>query len=361
MFRRKDEKHENNIRTTTNATFFSTVASLSAAGTTLLAAIGGAVVVSGTEAWKLNQLPDTALPVGIQESYQHCCKEALQRLLSEYNMLGYPEDAKAELLDYLFAGPVVSSIESYVQAFMEKYKDVLQCGEISDERKAAIIDELDISEDQFFGVIQTKVEDTLIKWSKKPLGRDEDDPRGTSHEMTMELIKLIGEEFKNNEVLRELIAHEEIQKTTEKILEYLKKIYQKAEKLEEDHKEQKKDHEILKEGQCRIQSEIEKVGNVQNMILVEIDTLINTNHDNNGNSTTCKSDTASTEMIDISSDSFWENSIRKLNDGLYVNWKTGYLSPDFEHALKGSEGESCVFLTYAQLRLLSVLVQGEGR
>lgn len=65
-------------------------------------------------------------------------------------------------------------------------------------------------------------------------------------------------------------------------------------------------------------------------------------------------------------------SIRKLKDGLWVNWKTGILADDAETALswKRQDSDSSVHffgeahlpieLSPAKLRLLSVLVQGEG-
>ena len=79
--------------------------------------------------------------------------------------------------------------------------------------------------------------------------------------------------------------------------------------------------------------------------------------------------------IDFSSDHFWDNSIRKLSDRLYVNWKKGCLAKDFESALAAAPAawmteknappadgmaSSIVYLSPSQLRLLSILVQGEG-
>ena len=65
-------------------------------------------------------------------------------------------------------------------------------------------------------------------------------------------------------------------------------------------------------------------------------------------------------------------SIRKLKDGLWVNWKTGILADDAETALNGTvqsdgiampsadAGTLPMRLTPDKIRLLSVLVQGEG-
>lgn len=100
-------------------------------------------------------------------------------------------------------------------------------------------------------------------------------------------------------------------------------------------------------------SDNEKIHQIHNLLEAEFADPPRGNHE----------DTATnpqTSAVDISSDAFWENSIRKLADGLYINWKTGCLSQDFAHARKGSEDETCVWLSAAQLRLLSLLVQGEG-
>ena len=56
------------------------------------------------------------------------------------------------------------------------------------------------------------------------------------------------------------------------------------------------------------------------------------------------------------------NSIRRLAEDLWVNWKTGVLAVDLNTALTGkrdSEGYICI-LDPSLLRLLSILVQGEG-
>ena len=51
-------------------------------------------------------------------------------------------------------------------------------------------------------------------------------------------------------------------------------------------------------------------------------------------------------------------TVRKLSDNLWVNWKTGRLGTDIEFALYHEKGKNN--LSAAELRLLSVLVQGEG-
>ena len=51
-------------------------------------------------------------------------------------------------------------------------------------------------------------------------------------------------------------------------------------------------------------------------------------------------------------------TVRKLSDNLWVNWKTGRLGTDIESALYYEKGKNN--LSPAELRLLSVLVQGEG-
>ena len=40
--------------------------------------------------------------------------------------------------------------------------------------------------------------------------------------------------------------------------------------------------------------------------------------------------------FDYFSDHFWDDSIRKLSDGLYVNWKKGCLAKDFKSALEAA-------------------------
>ncbi|MBR7016722.1 MAG: pentapeptide repeat-containing protein [Lachnospiraceae bacterium] len=56
--------------------------------------------------------------------------------------------------------------------------------------------------------------------------------------------------------------------------------------------------------------------------------------------------------------------LRRLADNLWINWKTGCLTENPETALSGSEtggaGKPFVTLSPKELRLLSVLVQGEG-
>ena len=56
--------------------------------------------------------------------------------------------------------------------------------------------------------------------------------------------------------------------------------------------------------------------------------------------------------------------LRRLADNLWINWKTGCLAENPETALSGSEtegaGKPFVTLSPGELRLLSVLVQGEG-
>nr|MCR5293601.1 pentapeptide repeat-containing protein [Lachnospiraceae bacterium] len=52
-------------------------------------------------------------------------------------------------------------------------------------------------------------------------------------------------------------------------------------------------------------------------------------------------------------------TVRKLSDNLWINWKTGRLGDSLESALYGGGKDECI-LDSAGLRLLSVLVQGEG-
>lgn len=51
--------------------------------------------------------------------------------------------------------------------------------------------------------------------------------------------------------------------------------------------------------------------------------------------------------------------VRQLTEGLFVNWKTGCLAGDFRSALDGKRNVQPA-LSPPQLRLLSILVQGEG-
>ena len=52
-------------------------------------------------------------------------------------------------------------------------------------------------------------------------------------------------------------------------------------------------------------------------------------------------------------------TVRKLSGNLWINWKTGRLGDSLESALYGGGKDECI-LDSAELRLLSVLVQGEG-
>ena len=54
------------------------------------------------------------------------------------------------------------------------------------------------------------------------------------------------------------------------------------------------------------------------------------------------------------------NSIGMLADNLWINWKTGYLASDLETVMRGFGKTEFVVLSPEEIRLLSIIAQGEG-
>lgn len=362
------------------ANFVPAFTSQVAAGVPLPAAFAGAAVVSCSELVKQRYSPEQAVSTNIQVEYRKCCESAFDKLLAEYDMMGYPKEDKKELLDYLFVNPGLNGVEVYVSRVMASYGDGLSSGSLTRETLEKIGSD---SEEiwRLLSDIQAKIKSTLLKWSNSFFGRHEDDPEGTAHEMILKLAVLLGKEFGDNNVIDAWIAHGRIKE----ILELENRIKETTDSIKEDTGSIKQDTEGIKQD---ISSLKEDVKTIKDGIVVPTDPKVG-------------SDKAAVSLEQFYSDSFWDNSVRKLADGLYVNWRKGCIAGNFAAALAAepaswmnsrlaggasgrtgqpsvdsatpgrsarpsgsagaSAGASCVYLdSKPQLRLLSILVQGEG-
>ncbi len=368
-----------NIHVITN--FGSALASQVVAGVPLKAAVVGAAAVSCSELVKQRNSPEPVVSANIQDEYRKCCESAFDKLLAEYDMMGYPKEDKKKLLDYLFVNPGLNGVEAYISRIVDRYGDPLSNnGSLTKEKLEEIgSDSEDIG--LLLSDIQAKIEATLLKWSKRPFGRPKDDPEGTAHEMILKLAVLLGKEFGDNNVIDAWIAHDRIKE----ILELENRIKETTDSIKEDTGSIKQDTEGIKQD---ISSLKEDVKTIKDGIVVPTDPKVG-------------SDKVAVSLEQFYADSFWDDSVRKLADGLYVNWRKGCIAGSFAAALAaepapwmksrpvgGMSGQparpsgsavtsgrsaqpsgnagasadaSCVYLnSKLQLRLLSILAQGEG-